>query len=133
MSYHAPSSSKSRSSSTSETQRKTRVLWEFEEHLTGSINNSVLLTSLNLTRSNESSVEPRVGISNNDGTVRLYDVPLRVQNSRRRLKEVGTVELDVPINHCECFLCSIRSPLSSGFLVLALKNAIRSSTTHPEQ
>lgn len=127
MSYHAPSSSKSRSNSTSETQRKTRVVWEFEDHLTGSINNSVLLTSLNLTRSNESSVEPRVGISNNDGTVRLYDVPLRVQNSRRRLKEVGVVELDVPINHCECFFCSICFLLLSGFFLLAPKNAIRAS------
>lgn len=133
LSYHAPSSSKSRPNSTSETQRKTRVVWEFEDHLTGSINNSVLLTSLNLTRSNESSVEPRVGISNNDGTIRLYDVPLRVQNSRRKLKEVGVVELDVPINHCECFFCSICFLLLSGFFLLALKNAICLSIKHPEQ
>ncbi|KAJ3507757.1 hypothetical protein NLJ89_g6124 [Agrocybe chaxingu] len=88
LSYHTPSSS-----------RRTHLVWDHEEHLAGSINNSVLLTSLSLTTSNESSIEPRVGVSNNDGSVRLYDVPLRLPESRRKLAEVGAVRLDVPINH----------------------------------
>ncbi|KAF8972232.1 hypothetical protein BDZ97DRAFT_2070800 [Flammula alnicola] len=100
LSYHTPTSSSSASSSSSSSRtRRTRLAWEFEDHLTGSINNSVLLTSLSLTRSNESSVDPRVGISNNDGSVRLYDIPLRVQSARRKLHEVGQVNLEVPINH----------------------------------
>lgn len=93
LSYHTPSSSSS--------SRRTRLVWEFEDNLKGSINNSVLLTSLSLTRSNESNVDPRVGISNNDGSVRLYDIPLRVTGERRKLHQVGQVKLDVPINHCE--------------------------------
>jgi hypothetical protein len=96
------------------------MVWEFQDHLPGSINNSVLLTSLSLTRSNESSVEPRVGISNNDGTIRLYDVPLRVQNSRRKLREVGIVLLDVPINHCEYSRCLIPFLLFFGFFSIFL-------------
>ncbi|KAF9473910.1 hypothetical protein BDN70DRAFT_915510 [Pholiota conissans] len=91
LSYHTPSSTS--------TSSRTRVAWEFEDSLTGSINNSVLLTSLSLTRSNESSVDPRVGISNNDGSVRLYDIPLRVSSPKRKLRQVGQVKLDVPINH----------------------------------
>jgi hypothetical protein len=67
--------------------------------MNGSINNSVLLTSLTLTRSNQSSVEPRVGISNNDCTVKFYDIPLRAQN-KRVLEQVGSLRLDVPVNHC---------------------------------
>ncbi|KAF4621849.1 hypothetical protein D9613_012078 [Agrocybe pediades] len=115
------------------TRRKSTKLWEFEEQLTtGSINNSVLLTTMtrcatgmSLTRSNESSVEPRVGISNNDGSVKLYDVPMRVGgfgghggsgedededakdgigagnglSTRRVLRKVGEVQLGEPINH----------------------------------
>ncbi|CAA7269540.1 unnamed protein product [Cyclocybe aegerita] len=88
LSYHTPSSS-----------RRTHLVWDHEEHLAGSINNSVLLTSLSLTTSNESSIEPRVGVSNNDGSVRLYDIPLRLPDSRWKLAEVGAVRLDVPINH----------------------------------
>ena len=99
LSYHTPSTS---------SDRQTRVVWQADHRLTGSINNSVLLTSLNLTGSNESSVEPRVGISNNDGSVRLYDVPIRVQSPRRKPQEVGTLKLDVPVNHCKShFLSSL--------------------------
>ncbi|KAF9533930.1 hypothetical protein CPB83DRAFT_902617 [Crepidotus variabilis] len=90
------------SSSSSIQARKSRVQWDYSTHLSGTINNSVLLTSLSLTTSHLSSVEPRVGISNNDGTVRLYDVPMRVQNATRTsrgLPQVGSVRLDVPINH----------------------------------
>ena len=51
-----------------------RRLWQYDGVLSGSINNSVLLTSLSLTRSNESSAEPRVAVSNNDCTVKVFDV-----------------------------------------------------------
>lgn len=98
LSLHTSSSSRS---------NRTRQVWEFESPLRGSINNSVLLTSLSLTRANESSVEPRVGVSNNDGSVKLYNIPMRVHNNRRKLQEVGVIKLDVPINHCMCsfFVC----------------------------
>jgi len=66
----------------------------------GSINNSVLLTSMNLARSHESSVEPRVGISNNDLTVKFYDVPVRGETPPSTIKEAGMLRLDVPVNHC---------------------------------
>ncbi|KAG6827267.1 hypothetical protein H0H92_012531 [Tricholoma furcatifolium] len=78
--------------------RQNSALWHAEFSLPGSINNSVLLTSMSLTRSNESSVEPRLGISNNDCTVRFYNVPLRGQ-SKRLIDEVGCLNLNVPINH----------------------------------
>ena len=111
LSYHRPSTS---------SDRQTRVVWQADHRLAGSINNSVLLTSLNLTRSHESSVEPRVGISNNDGSVRLYDVPIRIQNSRRKPQEVGTVKLDVAVNHC-------KSPFLSSPLSVLSKTITRSS------
>ena len=95
LSLHTSSSSRS---------NRTRQVWEYENRLSGSINNSVLLTSLSLTRANESSVEPRVGVSNNDGSVKLYNVPMRVHNKERKLQEVGVINLDVPINHCMLFL-----------------------------
>ncbi|KAG6851964.1 hypothetical protein C0991_004574 [Blastosporella zonata] len=53
---------------------------------------------MSLTRSNESSVEPRLGISNNDCTVKFYNVPLR-GHSKRIIDEVGSLHLNVPINH----------------------------------
>lgn len=87
LSHHAPSSGSS-----------SRLLWQHEYSMGGSINNSVLLTSLALTRSNQSSIEPRIGISNNDCTVKFYDVPLRAQN-KRVLDQVGGLTLDVPVNH----------------------------------
>ncbi|KAF9463940.1 WD40-repeat-containing domain protein [Collybia nuda] len=74
------------------------IAWQYDSQMIGSINNSVLLTSLSLTRSNQSSIEPRVGISNNDCTVRFYDVPIRNQ-PKRRLDEVGCLRMDVPVNH----------------------------------
>ena len=91
--------------------------WESEDKVeNGSINNSVLLTSLSLTRSNESSVEPRLIVSNNDRSVKFYDVSLRdgdgmvgnsnpySSESNTRLVNVGQLRLDVPINHCECLI-----------------------------
>lgn len=83
-----------------------RQRWKSEVSLDGaSINNSVLLTSLSLTGSNESSVEPRVVISNNDRTVKFFDVAVRSgrssDNSLKRLSHAGHLRLDVPVNHCE--------------------------------
>lgn len=86
-----------RSSSTS------KLIWQFSKHLeNGSINNSVVLThSLGLSFSNESSPEPRVIVSNNDLSVKFFDVPLRTYGSKhiRHLKEVGCLKLNVPVNH----------------------------------
>ncbi|KAL6298531.1 hypothetical protein BKA93DRAFT_810665 [Sparassis latifolia] len=68
-----------------------------------SINNSVLLTSLSLTGSHESSAEPRVVVSNNDRTVKFFDVAVRVSDDDEeevpRLSDVGQLHLEVPINH----------------------------------
>ncbi|KAH9957109.1 hypothetical protein BC827DRAFT_1138375 [Russula dissimulans] len=80
-----------------------RRLWQYDGVLSGSINNSVLLTSLSLTRSNESSAEPRVAVSNNDCTVKFFDVNVRgakgVDGPPKRISEAGTLRLDVPVNH----------------------------------
>lgn len=118
LSYHTPSSS----TGSAGRRRRTRVRWEFEDNLQGSINNSVLLTSLSLSRSNESSVDPRVGISNNDGSVRLYDVPMRVSSARRnrKLQEVGEVRLDVPVNHCESLSITLRTFGAAGVYYIAV-------------
>ncbi|THH05792.1 hypothetical protein EW146_g9807 [Bondarzewia mesenterica] len=82
---------------------RTRRLWQYDSVLPGSINNSVLLTSLSLTRSHESSAEPRVAVSNNDCTVKFYDVNVRgskgVDGPPQRISEAGTLRLDVPVNH----------------------------------
>ncbi|KAG7451409.1 uncharacterized protein BT62DRAFT_961259 [Guyanagaster necrorhizus] len=77
---------------------RAKLQWRFEDNLPGSINNSVFLTSLSMTQSHESSIEPRVVISNNDGTVRFFDVPIRTRY-RTKLQEAGCLELRVPINH----------------------------------
>lgn len=82
-------------------RRSTKPLWRFEGLLTGaSILNSVLLTSMSLTRSNESSVEPRIVISNNDQSVKFYDVPVRGDTRPHSIKEAGMLKLPVPVNHC---------------------------------
>ncbi|KAK0469556.1 uncharacterized protein EV420DRAFT_1495245 [Desarmillaria tabescens] len=82
----------------SSSHRRAKLQWHFEDRLYGSINNSVFLTSLSMTQSHESSIEPRVAISNNDGTVRFFDVPIRTRY-RTKLQEVGCLRLSVPINH----------------------------------
>ncbi|KAK0229276.1 hypothetical protein EDD85DRAFT_974320 [Armillaria nabsnona] len=82
----------------SSSQRRAKLQWHFEDNLYGSINNSVLLTSLSMTQSHESSIEPRVAISNNNGTVRFFDVPIQTRY-HSKLQEVGCLELRVPINH----------------------------------
>ncbi|KAG6868181.1 hypothetical protein C0993_006476 [Termitomyces sp. T159_Od127] len=83
LSYHRPNAS----------------VWNKEISIFGAeMNNSVLLTSMSLTKSNESSVEPRLCISNNDRTVKLYSVPLR-SFPKTIIDEVGCMHLGVPINH----------------------------------
>ncbi|KAG1840734.1 WD40-repeat-containing domain protein [Suillus subalutaceus] len=72
---------------------RTRALWQFSRRLNGSINNSVLLA-----RAFNSSHEPRLVVSNNDWTVRLYDVPLRVRWAQD-LRCCGTLTLEEPVNH----------------------------------
>ncbi|KAI0789926.1 hypothetical protein C8Q75DRAFT_793057 [Abortiporus biennis] len=77
-----------------------------------SINNSVHLTSLNLSKSHESSVEPRVVVSNNDRTVKFFDVSLRAKTSDPalpRLTLAGQLRLDVPVNHCSALLTTVQS------------------------
>ncbi|KAA1477153.1 hypothetical protein DENSPDRAFT_844330 [Dentipellis sp. KUC8613] len=82
---------------------RSQRLWQYDSVLSGSINNSVLLTSLSLTRSHESSAEPRVAVSNNDCTVKFYDVNVRgskgVDGPPKRISEAGTLRVDVPVNH----------------------------------
>lgn len=73
--------------------------WSLDDKLHASINNSVVLASLNLSRSTQSAIEPRLVVSNNDGTVKVFDVPLRTSHPRK-LEQVGTVSLNVPVNHC---------------------------------
>ena len=94
-----------------------RRLWQYDGVLSGSINNSVLLTSLSLTRSNESSAEPRVAVSNNDCTVKFFDVNVRgakgVDGPPKRISEAGTLRLDVPVNHCASSLSAI-PPVTAG-------------------
>ncbi|KAH6913483.1 hypothetical protein BKA70DRAFT_1370005 [Coprinopsis sp. MPI-PUGE-AT-0042] len=97
ISYHTPSSNPGQT---------LKSVWSINEALAGSINNSVLLTSLNLTTSNQSSVEPRIAVSNNDCTVRFYDVPIwskELRKARRNGRvldsECGSLKLDVPVNH----------------------------------
>ncbi|KAI0313643.1 hypothetical protein OF83DRAFT_513177 [Amylostereum chailletii] len=87
----------------SDDRARTRRLWQYDGMLSGSINNSVLLSSLSLTRSHESSAEPRVAVSNNDCTIKFFDVNVRgskgVDGPPKRISEVGMLRLDVPVNH----------------------------------
>ncbi|KAK7006166.1 DUF2415 domain-containing protein [Favolaschia claudopus] len=76
---------------------ESRSVWQFNTHLQGSINNSILLTSLSLTDSNESSAEPRMAVSNNDRVVMFFDVPVR--SRPHTINQVGAVRFNVPINH----------------------------------
>ncbi|OAX32353.1 hypothetical protein K503DRAFT_805294 [Rhizopogon vinicolor AM-OR11-026] len=69
-----------------------RALWHFSRKLTGSINNSILLS-----RAYDSSPEPQLIVSNNDCTVRIYKVPLR--REPQDLPCCGTLRLEEPVNH----------------------------------
>lgn len=84
--------------------RSSRPHWQYQTQLQGSINNSVMLTSLSLTKANVSSVEPRVAVSNNDCTVKFFEVNVRSSDASplsSRLKDLGALRIDVPVNHCE--------------------------------
>ncbi|KAI0775130.1 WD40-repeat-containing domain protein [Trametes elegans] len=108
LSYYQSAQSQSSSSSTrsgaSSPRGFGRRQWESKyilEH--ASINNSVMLTSMSFSRSNESAAEPRILVSNNDRTVKFYDVAVRsgklVSDYEPRLLDIGQMRLDVPINH----------------------------------
>ncbi|EIW84377.1 hypothetical protein CONPUDRAFT_163522 [Coniophora puteana RWD-64-598 SS2] len=73
--------------------------WQYDRNLRGSINNSVMLTSLGLSRANSSSVEPRLVVSNNDCSVKFYDVPIRVERPPKDVQAVGSIKLRVAVNH----------------------------------
>lgn len=92
LSLHSPTSS------SSSHRRVSRSHWQYNAQLRGSINNSVMLTSLSLTKSRTSSVEPRMAVSNNDCTVKFFDVNIRGSDSSR-IKEIGSLKIDVPVNH----------------------------------
>ncbi|KZV64486.1 hypothetical protein PENSPDRAFT_615262 [Peniophora sp. CONT] len=77
----------------------TRRLWRSDSVLPGSINNSILLTTLSLTRSNQSALEPRIVVSNNDHTCKFFDVNIRGTSSSSRLTQSGMLKLDSPVNH----------------------------------
>jgi len=84
--------------------RSSRPHWQYQTQLQGSINNSVMLTSLSLTKANVSSVEPRVAVSNNDCSVKFFEVNIRSSDASpavSRLKDLGVLRIDVPVNHCE--------------------------------
>ena len=105
LSLHSSSPSSSISSSSSH-HRSSRPHWEYQTQLHGSINNSVMLTSLSLTKANVSSVEPRVAVSNNDCSVKFFEVNTRSSDSSppaSRLKDLGILRIEVPVNHCEAF------------------------------
>ncbi|KAI0636006.1 WD40-repeat-containing domain protein [Trametes polyzona] len=108
LSYYMSADSCSPSSSVSRSTVGTprgygRKVWESKYILLGSsINNSVMLTSMSFSRSNESAAEPRILVSNNDKTVKFYDIALRkwrAIDDEPRLVEIGELKLDVPVNH----------------------------------
>ena len=76
------------------------ALWRFETRLLGSINNSVIFPCMNVGHSPGSGFEPRIAFSNNDCTVKFYDIPLRGELPPKVLKESGILRLDVAVNHC---------------------------------
>lgn len=67
------------------------------------IRNSVFLASPSVTRLNKNSAEPRVAVSDNDCTVKFYDVNVRgtegVESPPKRISDAGMLRLDVPVNH----------------------------------
>ncbi|KAJ7249188.1 hypothetical protein B0H12DRAFT_1122248 [Mycena haematopus] len=91
---------------------ESKSLWQFNTHLEGSINNSILLTSLSLTDSNESSVEPRMAVSNNDRVVMFFDVPVRSRPST--ITQVGAVRFNVPLTIVTSISPDGRTLLSVG-------------------
>jgi len=70
LSYHRPANAHGRG----EPPADDDPVWQYNCRLDGTLNNSVLLTT-----STSSSAEPRVAVTNNDGTFRLYDCAIRRQ------------------------------------------------------
>ncbi|KAH7884335.1 hypothetical protein F5I97DRAFT_1441168 [Phlebopus sp. FC_14] len=99
LSLQRPSSRSQRRESDSPQPRCNNAIWQYFKKLTGSINNSVLLTSLSLTRCSESSVEPRLAVSNNDYSVKFYDIPIRGEYPPGDLRQCGYLKLEEPVNH----------------------------------
>ncbi|KAH7913785.1 hypothetical protein BJ138DRAFT_1133846 [Hygrophoropsis aurantiaca] len=99
LSLHDPSSRADRRDDPSPRLRCNNAIWQYSAILSGSINNSVILSSLSLNRSQESSVEPRLMISNNDHTVKFYDVPVRGHAPPKGIYQIGQLKLDAPVNH----------------------------------
>ena len=106
LSYYRSSDASSSSRSTRSCSRGFgRQLWESKYILDrGSINNSVMLTSMSFSRSHQSAAEPRIVVSNNDRTVKFFDIAIRsgnsVDNYEPRLLDIGQLDLEVPVNHC---------------------------------
>ncbi|KAI0081001.1 hypothetical protein K474DRAFT_1657182 [Panus rudis PR-1116 ss-1] len=104
--YHPPSLS---SPFASDSERRVssflgKQKWMSQTKLAGaaSINNSVQLMNMNLTGSHMSSVEPRLMISNNDSTVKFFDIAVRSGkyfSAQSRMSQVGELRLDVAVNH----------------------------------
>lgn len=98
LSYHRPNTSEGDGS---------MMVWQRDAKLHGTLNNSVLLT-----KGNTSAVEPRVGVTNNDRTFRMYDCAVRTngvrplenydvddQRVRPVLQCVGGLALDTCVNY----------------------------------
>jgi hypothetical protein len=82
-----------------------RALWHFSRGFSGSRNNSVVLS-----RACDGSHEPRLIVSNNDGTVRIYEVPLH--GEPQNLRCCGSIRLQEPVNHCVCIISIVRALVS---------------------
>ncbi|KAJ8594288.1 hypothetical protein M405DRAFT_918131 [Rhizopogon salebrosus TDB-379] len=69
-----------------------RALWHFSRRFSGGCNNSIVLS-----RACDGSHEPRLIVSNNDWTVRIYEVPLHTEP--QNLRCCGSIRLQEPVNH----------------------------------
>ncbi|KAG9315176.1 hypothetical protein JVU11DRAFT_4303 [Chiua virens] len=92
LSLHHPTSRSQRREDPSPRLPCNSSIWQYYKKLHGSINNSVSLSSLSLTRSAESSVEPRLICVSTT-------VAVRVELSPKDLRQSGNLRLDEPINH----------------------------------
>lgn len=68
-----------------------------------SINNSLLITT------NPGSPHPRLFISNNDSSVKVFDVVINEEAVQPVLYPVGMMRVNTPINHSECIVLRGRS------------------------
>ena len=99
-----------------------RGAWELSTSFRGSINNSIFITNLTLSTNPYastyddlqymSSVNPRLFVSNNDQSLRVFNIATNLVcsdtgKSIARLSKAGAVELKTCVNHCECLCPSI--------------------------